>query len=106
MERTSKWGLLIALLALLALLATIAIAPQFWKRLAVVSIYSAEDAPLWFYKPREKIAGAPTPGMPHQSAEDQQIDPAALRAAADYAEQHGSRALIVSRRSHLVLEKY
>jgi CubicO group peptidase (beta-lactamase class C family) len=103
MGRVVKWGLLFALLTVIA---AVVAAPQFCKRLAVASVYGASDAPLWFYKPRRQIEGEPSPGMPHQSAADQQIDPAALQAAAEYAESHHSRALIVSRRSHLVLEKY
>jgi CubicO group peptidase (beta-lactamase class C family) len=103
MARALKWGLLVVLLAVIA---AVAVAPQFWKRWPVAAIYGSTDAPLWFYRPRELIAGAPASGMPHESAEDQQIEPSALQAAAEYAEQHRSRALIVSRRSHLVLEKY
>jgi CubicO group peptidase (beta-lactamase class C family) len=96
----------VTLIVLLALIAAVIIAPQFWKRWPVAAIYGTAAAPLWFYKPRKLVEGAPTPGMPHESAEDQQIDPSALQAASDYAEQYRSRALIVSRRSHLVLEKY
>jgi CubicO group peptidase (beta-lactamase class C family) len=102
MARVIKWSLLILLLALIA---ATAVAPQFAKRAAVAVFYGSDDAPLWFYNPRIKVPGAPSAGPPHESPEDQQINPAVLQAAADYAQAHGSRALIVSRRSHLVLEK-
>lgn len=103
LARVLKWVVVAVVLA--AVVAALA-APQFCKRLLAASIYGLDDAPLWVYKPRLKIAGASSAGMPHVSAEDQQIDPAALKLAAEYAEAHGSRALIVSRRSHLVMELY
>jgi CubicO group peptidase (beta-lactamase class C family) len=56
--------------------------------------------------PRELIAGANSPPAPRVAAEVEQLDPAVLEAAAAYAGEHGSLALIVSRHDHIVFERY
>jgi hypothetical protein len=72
----------------------------------VASIIVFLSTSQWLHPPRVKITGAPASGPPHVSPELQDFDSAALAAAADAARQLGTRALIVSRRSHIVLEKY
>jgi CubicO group peptidase (beta-lactamase class C family) len=101
--RLLKWGALAAVLA-------IAIAclrePTFAKRYVLSLLHGADDVRLSFFSPRAIVQGAESPGPPRVSPEEQQVDPAALQAAAEYAAKHGSHALIVSRRSHIVFEQY
>ena len=56
--------------------------------------------------PRELVAGGNSPPAPRVAPEVEQLDPARLEAAARYAGEHGSRALIVSRHEHIVFERY
>ncbi len=56
--------------------------------------------------PRELVAGDNSPPAPRVAPEAEQLDPAALEAAAAYAGEHGSLALIVSRHDHIVFERY
>jgi CubicO group peptidase (beta-lactamase class C family) len=58
------------------------------------------------YEPRELVVGGNEPVAPRVAPELEQLDRAALEAAADYAGEHGSRALIVSRHDHIVFERY
>ena len=55
---------------------------------------------------RELVAGGNSPPAPRVAPETEQLDPAALEAAAGYAAAHGSLALIVSRHDHIVFERY
>lgn len=65
------------------------------------------DLPVSSFEPRERVpGGALNPPPPRVAPEDEQIDPAALEAAARYAGERNSRALIVSRRRHIVFERY
>jgi len=67
---------------------------------------------LWRYAgsqrapPREIIAGGNQPPAPRVAPELESLDRSALEAAAGYAGEHGSRALIVSRHDHIVYERY
>ena len=56
--------------------------------------------------PRELLAGGNEPPAPRVAPELESLDRGALQAAADYAGEHGSRALIVSRHDHIVFERY
>ena len=55
---------------------------------------------------RERVAGANEPPAPRVAPETEQLDPKALEAAARYAGEHRSLALIVSRHDHIVFEHY
>ena len=56
--------------------------------------------------PRERVAGGNEPPAPRVAPEAEQLDSKALEAAASYAGEHGSLALIVSRHDHMVFERY
>jgi len=56
--------------------------------------------------PRERVAGGNMPPAPRVAPEVEQLDPKALEAAARYAGEHRSLALIVSRHDHIVFERY
>ena len=58
------------------------------------------------YPPRELLAGGNQPPAPRVAPELESLDRRALEAAAGYAGEHGSRALIVSRHDHIVYERY
>jgi CubicO group peptidase (beta-lactamase class C family) len=56
--------------------------------------------------PRELLAGGNEPPAPRVAPELESLDRRALEAAAAYAGQHGSQALIVTRHDHIVYERY
>jgi CubicO group peptidase (beta-lactamase class C family) len=58
------------------------------------------------HPPRELLAGGNEPPAPRVAPELESLDRGALEAAAAYAGEHGSRALIVSRHDHIVFERY
>jgi CubicO group peptidase (beta-lactamase class C family) len=58
------------------------------------------------YEPRELVAGGHQAQAPHVTPQSEQLDPKALEAAADYAGEHQSLALIVSRHGYIVFERY
>jgi CubicO group peptidase (beta-lactamase class C family) len=58
------------------------------------------------YEPRELLVGGHRPQAPHVTPQGEQLDPQALQLAADYAGEHQSLALIVSRHGYLVFERY
>jgi hypothetical protein len=53
----------------------------------------------------ETLAGGNSPPAPRVAPETEQLEPAALEAAARYAGAHRSLALIVSRHDHIVFER-
>jgi hypothetical protein len=57
-------------------------------------------------EPTELVAGVNEPPPPRVSADYAGLDIKALDAAADYAAEHDSSALIVWRRGHIAFEKY
>ena len=91
----------------LAVLAVLAVArePVFWKRyfLAVTGNSGPSSS---LYQPRERVAGSNQPPAPRVAPELEQLDAKALEAAAAYAAERDSSALIVSRHEHIVFEKY
>ena len=82
-------------------------------RLAVVGVALlalALGALLWTrYRappPREQVAGGNEPTAPRVTPQTELLEPEALEAAARYAGEHRSLALIVSRHDHIVFERY
>jgi len=59
-----------------------------------------------FHPPRELLAGENSPLAPHVQPELESLDRAGLEAAASYAGEHGSLALIVARHDHILFERY
>jgi CubicO group peptidase (beta-lactamase class C family) len=92
--------LTLALLGIAALL----VAPRVWHtaRGAHTDAATAFSA----YEPRELVAGGAQPLAPRVAPELEQLERAGLEAAAAYAGEHGSQALIVSRHDHIVFERY
>jgi len=58
------------------------------------------------HPPRELLAGGNEPPAPRVAPELESLDRRALQAAAAYAGEHASRALIVTRHDHIVYERY
>jgi CubicO group peptidase (beta-lactamase class C family) len=94
-----KWVVLA--LAVVAVLAG-ARDPVFWHRYFVALFGS----PAALYQPRELVAGGNEPPAPRVAPQLESLDPKSLEAAADYAGEKDSTALIVSRHEHIVFEKY
>ena len=102
MKRILKW----AVLALLVVaVAGVGREPLFWKRY-FSALVQPSDLPLSFYEPRELISGGNEPPAPRVAPELESLDSKALEAAASYAGERASRALIVSRHGHIVFERY
>lgn len=105
-----KRKLVVGTALLVAIIAVIAIAvtrdPLFWKRYYLAATHSPATLPLSFYEPSETIAGTDDPAPPRVDPELEKLDPAALRAAADYAAERKTTALIVARHGHIVFEEY
>jgi len=97
-----KWSLLAVVVAAVLIIAG---DPQYWRRSAILRVYEPA-VPLWFYQPRERIAGGNQPPAPRETPAAESLDLTALEAAASYAQAHHSRALLVSRHGYLVFEKY
>jgi CubicO group peptidase (beta-lactamase class C family) len=82
-----------------------------WFAVAGVALLAlALGAVLWTRHlaapPRERVAGGNTPPAPRVTPETELLDSKALEAAASYAGEHRSLALIVSRHDHIVFERY
>jgi CubicO group peptidase (beta-lactamase class C family) len=90
MRRTRRVALL-GVAAALALLAALGV--LHWRHAARAA-------------PRELIVGGHEPAAPRVTAQLESLDAAALESAAQYAAEHGSRALMVSRHEHIVFERY
>jgi len=58
------------------------------------------------YLPHERVVGGNSPPAARVAAATEQLDPAALEAAARYAGEHRSLALIVARHEHIAFERY
>jgi CubicO group peptidase (beta-lactamase class C family) len=86
---------LLAWAAAIALIGAIAGGLLLWKG------YAGSQQP-----PRELLAGGNEPPAPRVAPELELLDRRALEAAAGYAGEHGSRALLVSRHDHIVFERY
>lgn len=92
---------LVGIVALLALV--VAREPVFWKRYLLVLTGGAGAS---LYEPRERVTGTYQPPAPRVAPELEALDTKALEAAAAYAGERDSSALIVSRHEHIVFEKY
>lgn len=79
-----------------ALFAVLAGGALWWKRAGTTPTY----------EPRERLVGGNEAPAPRVAAELESLDGGALSAAAGYAGEHGSRALIVARHDHIVFERY
>jgi hypothetical protein len=76
------------------------------RRELVSLICAPAERPLWFYEPTELVAGSQEPAPPRVTPEYAGFDLESLNAAAEYAGEHDSRALIVWRQGHIAFEKY
>lgn len=99
MRGIGKWVVLV--LAVVAVLAG-ARDPVFWHRYFLALFGSSAS----LYQPRELVAGGNEPPPPRVAPQLESLDPKALQAAADYAAEKDSTALIVSRHEHIVFERY
>jgi CubicO group peptidase (beta-lactamase class C family) len=88
------------------IIATIAHDPLFWKRYALSAVFSPASLPGAFYEPTELIAGVEGPEPPRVQPQQEHLDAASLRAAAEYAGGRHTSALIVGRHGHIVFEEY
>jgi CubicO group peptidase (beta-lactamase class C family) len=100
--------IVLGIVLVIAVVTTVALArePLFWKRYLLAAIYSPATLPGAFYEPTELIEGGDGAEPPRVDPELEQLDPAALRAAADYAGARKTTALIVARHGHIVFEQY
>jgi CubicO group peptidase (beta-lactamase class C family) len=92
--------------AIVAIAIAVAREPLFWKRYILAAIHSPASLPASFYEPSATLTGGEVFDPPRVQPELEQLEPAALRAAADYAAARDSTALIVVRRGHIVFEQY
>jgi len=98
-----KWT---ALAVVVAAVLVIAREPLYWLRRLTVAVHGSGELPQSFYTPRAVVQGGNQPPAPRETPAAEQLDAAALQAAADYAEKQQSRALIVTRHGYIVFEKY
>jgi CubicO group peptidase (beta-lactamase class C family) len=73
---------------------------------AGVESHADGEMPQSFYMPRAVMHGSNQPASPREQPETEQLGVSALQAAAEYAGQHNSRALIVTRHGYTVFERY
>jgi CubicO group peptidase (beta-lactamase class C family) len=98
-----KWA---ALAAIVAAVLVIAGDPQHWHQRLFLVLHGDSELTASFYTPRATVTGGNQPPAPREAPAVEQLDIAALHAAADYAQQQQSRALIVTRHGYIVFEKY
>ncbi len=91
--------------AVVLAIAVFAREPVFWKRYFLALAGSAGPGAA-LYQPRERITGGYQPPEPRVAPELESLDRSALEAAAVYAGERDSSALIVTRHEHIVFEKY
>jgi CubicO group peptidase (beta-lactamase class C family) len=103
--RRLRWVALSLLALALIGLGLAASGSLFWRRY-LLSLGQAADLPRAALEPRERVAGGNEPPAPRVQPELENLDPRALEAAASYAAAQDSLALIVSRHSHIVFERY
>jgi CubicO group peptidase (beta-lactamase class C family) len=82
---------------------TVLLGPLLWQRYSAPLV---ERVAALAYEPRELIRGGNSALAPRVAPELESLERAGLEAAAGYAGEHGSRALIVSRHDHIVFERY
>jgi CubicO group peptidase (beta-lactamase class C family) len=98
-----KWT---AMAVVVAAVLVISREPSYWLRRLTVGAHGGGEMPLSSYTPRASVRGGNQPPAPRETPAAEQLDPTALQAAADYAQQQQSRALIVTRHGYIVFEKY
>lgn len=103
MRTMLKWA---ALALVVAAVLVIAREPSYWLRRLSVAAPGSSELPQASYTPRASVRGGNQPPAPRESPAAEHLDPTALQAAADYAQQQQSRALIVTRHGYIVFEKY
>ena len=103
MKTLIKWA---ALALVVAAVLVIAREPLYWLRRSAVAVHGSGELPQSFYTPRVVVQGSNQPPAPRETPAAENLDTAALQAAADYAEKQRSRALIVTRHGYIVFEKY
>jgi len=103
MRRPSAQKLLLLTLAVLCG-AALLVAPRLWR--VYRGTHAGAATEFAAYEPRELVPGGAQPLAPRVAPELEQLERAGLEAAASYAGEHGSRALIVSRHDHIVYERY
>ena len=103
MKTLIKWT---ALAVVVAAVLVIAREPLYWLRRLTVAAHGSGDLPQSFYTPRVVVQGSNQPPAPREPPGTEQLDAAALKTAAEYAEKQQSRALIVTRHGYIVFEKY
>lgn len=103
MRRASAGRLLAITLAILGV-AVLLVAPRLWRFYRGAQARAATE--FTAYEPRELVPGSAQPLAPRVAAELEQLERAGLEAAATYAGEHGSQALIVSRHDYIVFERY
>jgi CubicO group peptidase (beta-lactamase class C family) len=95
-----------ALALVIAAVLVISRDPSHWLARLGVPVHPSSGLRESWYTPRAAIQGGNQPPAPRVSPSEERLDPAALQAAADYAEAQQSRALIVTRHGYIVFEKY
>ena len=101
----------IALASVLLVIAAVLLAgyredPLYWKRRALSAVSSPVSRPDAYYEPSEVIEGSNGPASPRVVPAEEHLNAQALEMAAKYADEHGTKALIVARHGHIVYEKY
>ena len=94
----------LALLLLGVVIAAGLAVPRAWRLLVGRDAHGGQEFPA--YQPRERVAGGNQPLAPRVTPELEQLERSGLEAAAAYAAEHGSQALIVARHDHIVFERY
>lgn len=91
-----------ALLLALPLIALAVLTPWAWRWYQAARAVGPDQP----YQPTELLAGGNEPPAPRESPEQESLERSALEAAAAYAGEHDSLALIVSRHGYIVFERY
>src|SRR4051812_18756918 len=102
--RRLVWILVLVLIAAFAV--SVWREPLFWKRYLFATVHAPTNLPKSFYIPAETVTGSDGPEPPRVDPQLEQLDIAALRAAAAYADSRDTTALIVARHGHIVFEQY
>jgi CubicO group peptidase (beta-lactamase class C family) len=104
MSRFSGRGARIAMLGAVAALVVLAV--MFLRGPSFPEGGGPEPGPAKAAGPRELIRGREGLRQPRATPEAESVSPVALRAAADYAAAQASKAFIVSRHGHILIEEY
>ena len=86
--------------------ATLGAYGPYWKRWSSAFLTNPLSPAFWWYDPLETVPGNPGPPLAVAAAKENPFSAAVLTAAADYAGNHNSDALIVLYDGAIVLEHY